>query len=42
MQLKYTVKPTDNYQTINEILTNEFQISTRLLSKIKKTIEKKL
>ena len=36
MQLKYTVKPTDNYQTINEILTNEFQISTRLLSKIKK------
>ena len=36
MQLKYLVKETDKYQIINEILINEFQISTRLLSKIKR------
>lgn len=36
MQLKYTVKPADKYQTIDEILVNEFQMSTRLLSKIKR------
>ncbi len=34
MQLNYTVKPSNNYKNINDILTNEFHLSARLLSKL--------
>ena len=34
MFLKYVVKENDNYNTINEILKNEFNISSRLLAKL--------
>ena len=33
MELKYTVKD-ENYKTINQVLTNELKISTRLLAKL--------
>ena len=33
MELKYTVKD-DKYKTINQVLINEFKISTRLLTKL--------
>ena len=33
MELKYIVKD-DKYENINQILKNEFKISTRLLSKL--------
>lgn len=36
MKLKYIVKNNDNYQTINQILQSEFNISTRLFSKLTK------
>lgn len=34
MKLTYTVKETDNFQNINEILSSELHISTRLSSKL--------
>ena len=33
MELKYTVKD-DKYKTVNQVLINEFKISTRLLTKL--------
>ena len=33
MELKYTVK-NENYKTVNQVLTNELKISTRLLAKL--------
>ncbi|MCI8443642.1 MAG: RluA family pseudouridine synthase [Clostridia bacterium] len=37
MKLKYTVKESDNYQTIKEILSLEFHLSSRLTTKLIKT-----
>ena len=34
MELNYIVKETDNYTSVNDILINEFQLSSRLLVKL--------
>ena len=34
MKLKYVAKQNDSYQNINQVLINEFHVSTRLLSKL--------
>lgn len=37
MELKYKIKESDNYQTINEVLSLEFHLSSRLTTKLIKT-----
>lgn len=34
MKLKYVVKQNDLYETVNQVLINEFKISSRLLAKL--------
>ena len=34
MKLEYIVKENDNYQNINEILSSEFHLSSRLMTKL--------
>lgn len=34
MELNYIIKETDNYTTVNDVLINEFQLSSRLLVKL--------
>ena len=34
MKLEYIIKPNDEYTNINQVLKNEFKLSTRLLTKL--------
>ena len=36
MELKYTITITDHFDNIKEVLKNKFEISDRLLTKLKK------